>query len=380
MTTIAEISISFWEAHKPKILAIAIIAMIVISVGIATIFILRQEQKTTLQVFHAGSLTEPFAAYTNAFTAINPQYIIDNEAYGSASAIRQITELGRPADLLGSADYSLIYSMMMNLSMPSGGNYADWYIIFAKNEMGIAYVPGNYPPYLNNITSGINKWFEILNRTDVTFGRADPWQDPCGYRTLMVWGLADDYYNLSASANPQDINHSMYAKDPLSGYTSDGTPIGGYSGPGATVVKGKEVDLISALEAQEIDYLFIYKSIATQHNLGYLELDDHVDLSNYSLDDFYRGVSVHRISPLVPEESSPAISGQAIQYGVTIPNNAPHLEDAIDYLKFILGYPGILQELGQPPYYPAYASNVSKLPTKLQPYCVNYPDAESYEM
>ncbi|NVM54822.1 MAG: tungstate ABC transporter substrate-binding protein WtpA [Candidatus Helarchaeota archaeon] len=366
----AKLELSFWELHRDKIIALAIIMIIVVSVGVSLLVIRQQEGKTTLQVFHAGSLTVPFDSFANAYTAINPENLIDNEAYGSASAIRQITEVGRLADLLGSADYTLIYSMMMNVSIPSQGmNYADWYIIFTINEMGIAYVPENNPPYIENLTSGTNKWYEILNETDVTFGRADPWQDPCGYRTLMVWGLADDYYNLSGTVDPQDINESMYAKDPIMGY----------EGPGKTKVKAKEVDLIALLEGEEIDYLFIYKSVATQHNLGYLELDDHVDLSNFTLESFYNNVTVHRISPLVPGERSSDKTGKTIQYGLTIPNNAPHPEEAIEYVKFILGYPGLLQELGQPPYYPAYASNASKLPAELQPYCIDYPFAEPYE-
>ncbi|NVM29933.1 MAG: tungstate ABC transporter substrate-binding protein WtpA [Candidatus Helarchaeota archaeon] len=367
----AKLKLSFWELHKNKIYAVALIAIIGVSIGASLWTISQHEGKIKLQVFHAGSLTVPFAEFAAAWMAMHPDYIIDNEGYGSASAIRQITELGRDADLLGSADYTLIYPMMMNVTMPDSGGlqYADWYIIFAMNEMGIAYIPEKDPPYLENLTGGDNKWFEILNRTDVTFGRADPWQDPCGYRTLMVWGLADDHYNLSGTADPQDINQSMYAKDPIMGY----------SGPGVTKIRGKEVDLISLLEMGEIDYLFIYKSIAVQHGLGYLELNDYVDLSNFTLDSFYQGVTVHRISPIVIGASSPDKTGQTIQYGVTIPNNAPHRENAIEYLKFILGYPGLLQELGQPPYYPAYASNISKLPTELQPYCVDYPFAQPYE-
>ncbi|MHA1267018.1 MAG: tungstate ABC transporter substrate-binding protein WtpA [Candidatus Helarchaeota archaeon] len=367
----AAIQLTKWELYRTKILVISIITLIIVSLGVGFVFIYYQTQKIMLQVFHAGSLTEPFSEFASAYTAMHSQYVIDNEAYGSATAIRQITELGRPADLLGSADYTLIFSMMMNVTIPGENKrYADWYIIFALNEMGIAYDTTNSPPYLENLTQGTQKWFEILNRTDVTFGRADPWQDPCGYRTLMVWGLADDFYNLSASTDPQDINHSLYAKDPLMGYT----------GPGKTIVKAKEVDLISALQAGEIDYLFIYKSIAVQHDLGYIELDDHINLSNFTYEAFYQGVTVHRISPLVPGKSASDKRGQTIQYGLTIPNNAPNLNAAIDYVKFILGYPGILLELGQPPYWPAYASNVSKLPTELQPYCINYPFAQPYEM
>jgi molybdate/tungstate transport system substrate-binding protein len=363
---LSDLKVGFWERHKLKIIAIGLIAAILISVGVVILVMREQQQKTEMLVIHAGSLQVPVDTYANTWCYIHPEYVINNKAFGSATAIRQITELGFEADILGSADYTLIETMMMNEPIPSQGmNYSSWYIIFARNEMGVAYVEENNPPYLTNITSEQNYWWEILNRTDVIIGRADPYQDPCGYRTLMVWGLADLYYNTSGTENPQDINLSFYAKDPITGY----------SGAGATVVGDKEVGLISALQAGEIDYLFIYKSVATQQGLGFIEFDDHVNLGNFTLDAFYSNVTVHRISPLLPGSSSSDKQAATIQYGLTIPNNAPHPDAAVDFLKMIIRSPGITDELGQPPYYPAYASNVSALPAELQPYCVDYPYA-----
>ena len=39
--------------------------------------------------------------------------------------------------------------------------------------------------------------YEILQKEDVKFGRHDPDQDLGGYRTLMVWQLAEKYYGVS---------------------------------------------------------------------------------------------------------------------------------------------------------------------------------------
>jgi len=369
----SELKLSFWERHKTKILAIVTIALVVGTIGIVFLVISLQQQKTTLVVFHAGSLTVPFEAYASMWTTMHPNIVISNQPYGSADAIRQITELNKPGDILGSADYKLIITMMMNKPIPDmpGYNYSSWYIIFARNEIIIAYNKALNPPWLDNLTSGKTPWYAILNRTDVTFGRSDPYQDPCGYYTLMVWGLADRFYN--KTPNSQVINESLFAKDPLAGYTAKGTPIGGYSGSGATKVKAKEVDMDALLDSGEIDYLFIYRSVAIQHNYGYIRLDQHINLGNFTYESFYNKVKVHRISPLLPGKADTDKKAATIQYGLTIPNNAPHPAEAIDYVKFILGYPGKLLELGQPAYYPAYASNVSKLPAALQPYCVNYP-------
>ncbi|MHA1268414.1 MAG: substrate-binding domain-containing protein [Candidatus Helarchaeota archaeon] len=365
------ISENFWSRYKIIIVASLVIACILFSFIFIGLWMINQENKIIIQVFHAGSLYTPVEEYQREYEAINPGYLIDNEAYGSATAIRQITELGRKATVLLSADYALIYTMMMNISDQdcidpnTGQPWADWYIIFATNAMSIAYVENNNPPFLQDLVNGTKYWWQILNRTDVIFGRADPYQDPCGYRTLMVWGLADDYYfgKLKGDWTSNEINQSMYNKDPISGYT----------GIGATVVKGKEVDLISSLETGEIDYLFIYTSIAVQHGLKYIELNDYVNLNNESLNAFYANVTVNRKSPLIPGASASPITAKAIQYGLTVPNNALYPDIGINFVEFIIQRPGVMQSLGQPPYYPALASNMSKIPDQLKPYCIQDP-------
>ncbi|MHA1378935.1 MAG: substrate-binding domain-containing protein [Candidatus Helarchaeota archaeon] len=360
----SSLTISKWEKHRNKVKNSTKITIIALAVLASLLQINAQDDKTILQVFHAGSLTGPFSNYASIWTAMNPNQIIDNEGYGSATAIRQITELGRNADLVGSADYTLIEKMMMKEDIPGTNiNFADWFIIFARNRMVLAYVPENNPPFLADLISHKNNWWEILSLPQVTFARADPWQDPCGYRTLMVWALADQYYNLTKNENPQLINITMFMKDPLMGY----------NGPGRTLVKGKEIDLVSSLKAREIDYLFIYESIAIQNKLAYYTFDDHIDLSNYSLESFYNKVKVNRISPLVPGKSSPPKQAKTIQYGLTIPNTAPHPLEALAYVSFILSHPEIFKGMGLQPYFPAFASDTTKIPGILRAFCIDYP-------
>jgi len=363
---LSSLNLSKWDLHKNKVKLSIKVAIIAAAVVACSFQINIQGNKLILQTFHAGSLTGPFSYYSTLWTLMNPNVIIDNEGYGSATAIRQVTELGRRADLIGSADYSLIEKMMMKENFPGTNvNFAEWYIIFARNQMVLAYVPQNNPPFLNNLVNHLTPWWEILALPTVRFGRADPWQDPCGYRTLMVWALADIYYNLTNDENPQLINVTLFMKDPIMGY----------NGPGATTVKAKEIDLISSLKAGEIDYLFIYKSIAVQHHLAYFEFDDHVDLSNFTLEEFYNQVKVTRASPLVAGKSSPPKMAKTIQYGFTIPNNAPHPIEAYLYLKFILTNPQIFKAMGLEPYFPAFASDMARIPELLRSLCVEYPGA-----
>jgi molybdate/tungstate transport system substrate-binding protein len=49
--------------------------------------------KDKIVVFHAGSLSVPFAAIESAFESKYPEYDVLREAYGSRTAARNITEL-----------------------------------------------------------------------------------------------------------------------------------------------------------------------------------------------------------------------------------------------------------------------------------------------
>ena len=54
--------------------------------------------------------------------------------------------------------------------------------------------------------------------------------------------------------------------------------------------RGFSVQLLTLLEAGQIDYAFMYKSLAIQHGLEFVELPPAVDMSSAELADDYRKV------------------------------------------------------------------------------------------
>ena len=46
------------------------------------------------------------------------------------------------------------------------------------------------------------------------------------------------------------------------------------------------------LKTGNMDYAWEYLSVAIQHELKYLTLDDHINLGNYQFDDFYKQAQV----------------------------------------------------------------------------------------
>ena len=286
----------------------------------------------TLTIYHAGSLTIPFDDVTKEFNKLYPDIKVQTEAAGSATAIRKVTELGKKADIIASADYTLIPQLMFP-------EYADWYIIFATNQMCLAYTDSSQ--FADDING--DNWYEILQRDGVKYGRSDPDQDPCGYRTLMVWQLAEDYYNVPG----------LYDKL----YETRGD-----------LMRPKSVELIALLESGDLDYAFEYSSVAAQHDLNYIALPPEINLSDENFKDLYATAQIE-ISGKEPGETITK-TGKPIVYGVTIPKDAPHLELAVAWVDFLLSSDGmaIMEANGQPPIIPAVTSDESKLPDELRKY------------
>ena len=287
-------------------------------------------EKNQIIIFHAGSLSVPFRELADLYMQDNPGVNILLEPAGSLVCARKITELKKPCDIMASADYFVIDQLLIP-------DYAKWGIRFATNEIVIAFT--DKAKYSDEIDS-LN-WKEILLRDDVTYCRSDPNSDPCGYRTVMTLKLAERKYILPG------LTDIFLKKD-------------------QEFIRPKEVDLVALIEANAVDYMFQYKSVALQHNMKYIELPDDINLGNPSFNDFYSQISVDVTG------SSPGsklnIKGEYINYSLTVIDSALNMEGAIDFVSFLLSDKGmeVFRKNGQNPIIP-FTSNVDALlPEKLK--------------
>jgi molybdate/tungstate transport system substrate-binding protein len=301
----------------------------------------RQGEKSTkkqkLIVFHAGSLSIPFKQMKNEFEKLNADVEILLESAGSVQCARKITDLKKECDIIASADYSVIDEMLIP-------EYTNWNIKFASNEMCIVY--HHESKYANEINS--QNWPEILLRDDVFFGRSDPNSDPCGYRAILTTQLAEKYYNLPG------LTKKISAKD-------------------NEYIRPKEVDLLALLESNTIDYIFLYRSVAEQHELEYVILPDSINLKNPELKDFYKNASVE-ITGKTPG-SKITKTGQPMVYGISVLNEAPNKELALQFVDFILSEDKgmqIMEKNGQPSVIPALSETYNAVPEKLKTYTKSY--------
>ena len=259
------------------------------------------QEKDTLSgeliIFHAGSLSIPIKALADSFNIIHPGLKIKPESAGSLTSIRKITDLRRDCDILASADASMIDKLMIP-------DHAKWNLEFATNELVIVY--HKHSKKVDQIS--IKGWADVLADPEVRFGRSDPNSDPCGYRTVLAIKLED------LSKKKGNVTH-LLEKD-------------------NKYIRPKEVDLLALIETNTIDYAFLYKSIALQHNLPYIQLSDSINLGNVNLNNWYNSVDVE-VSGTTPY-TKVKHNGEAIIYGITIPTNSKNPKAAREFILFLI--------------------------------------------
>ena len=284
-----------------------------------------------LVIFHAGSLSVPFKNIIREFNKEYPEAEILCESAGSRTCARKISELKRDCDVMASADYKVID----NLLVPE---HADWNIKFATNEMTIVFHEGSRKSQEINSSN----WHEILLDKNVAFGRSEPNADPCGYRAVLTMQLVEKHYKQDGMAA------KLMAKD-------------------VRFVRPKETDLLALLEAKEIDYIFLYRSVAQQHGLKFIILPDEVNLKKAELADWYKTATT-KLTGKKPGEFI-TIKGAPMVYGITIPKNAPNPELASKFVKFLLTEDkgmAVMKKEGQPSAIPSPTATYNKIPVELK--------------
>ena len=296
--------------------------------------------ETVLKVCHAGSLSVPFEKLEQAYEALHPDVDVRREVYGSAMAIRQVTELGKEVDVVASADYLLIDRMMIE----SSPRWAAWNALFARNAMCVAFGPHSVPLDATN-------WDCALQRDGVRIGISNPNHDPCGYRSLLTLYLAQSRLGKAGLFDNLILANSNLAVGRADGWTAVKVPSSvEFRAP--LVMRPKETDLVALLQAGAIDYLFIYRSVAVEQGLEFLDLPPEVNLGDPAQESCYATAGVHLFAD--DPHRRVEVRGGAIVYGVTVPSSARNPELAAAFVRLLLSDEGarILRSCGQAPIRP----------------------------
>jgi molybdate/tungstate transport system substrate-binding protein len=275
---------------------------LILLIGIIALYSCEQK-KEKLVIFHAGSLSTPFKELADSFVSIHPQISVQMEIDGSVACARKITELDRRADLMASADIKIIQEMLIP-------DYTKSALAFAGNEMVLAY----HDASAGSDSLNAYNWPQVLLSEETAYGRSNPDLDPCGYRSILCMKLQEKFLA------ENKFTTRLLAKD-------------------QRFIRPKETDLLALLETRTIDYMFIYKSVATQHKLKFLNLNDTVNLGKPELDAVYQQVSV-QIQGSKPGDTL-NIKASPMTYGICELNDAPNPEAAKAFMELLRSKTGI---------------------------------------
>ncbi|GMF38811.1 unnamed protein product [Phytophthora fragariaefolia] len=268
-------------------------------------------------IYHAGSLVglmdDKLAPAFTAATGIATSLL----AKGSVKLANLIVN-GSQADVFISADASVNTELLMG---DANDNLISWYITFGETSIGIGYYPESpYADVFAAVQNGSLLWYEALRQNPgVKLGRTDPDADPKGYRTVMMFELAEEYYNTSGlitgilgNATNRD---QIFSEENLETYLSSGD---------------LDVGFFYAVEAGSLS------------GINFITLPEQINMGNPALNDEYATVSYTN------SETGTVYNGSASIYTVTILNNATHMSEAEDFVVYLLSSDGqtILTEQG----------------------------------
>ena len=259
-----------------------------------------------LVVFSAGSLARPLKAALDSFARVE-HTTYQLESSGSLEAARKVTELGKIPDVLALADVEVFPQLLVP-------GHATWYATFATNRMVLAKSPR--AKYGKEISS--DNWSDVLQRAGVETGRADPNVDPAGYRTLLVFRLAE--HQLRKPGLAVALERASPRRN----------------------IRPKSAELTALVQAGELDYAWAYESVAHAAGLDYVRLNESLDLGSLSDSLTYRLASV-RVPGRSPKDSI-TVLGTPIRYALSIPIGATHVALAERFVRF-LGSPAGRQAL-----------------------------------
>lgn len=195
-------------------------------------------------VFAAASMGPTLEALAGPFAAANPGAHLEVELSSSRAACTKVTEQGRSADLVLSADSEQLRELLVPKHASELTRFASNRLVFAalaNREIGkrLATEP----------------WQKVATTPALRIGIADPAQAPVGARTIAAL-QANDTVETDATLRV------------------GATLLELLKGP---AVRPDVSKLIAPLETGELDAAFLYESEAKQYGFAYALLDARID-------------------------------------------------------------------------------------------------------
>lgn len=264
----------------------------------------------TIRLIYAAALQQVMEKCMEQFLIQNSGLKFEMKGVGSREGAKRLLA-GEKYDIIALADQALFAELLVP-------ELVENYFVFASDQLVIAY----------NHTSRESKeitqenWVDTLLKPQVSFARSDHHLVPRGYRTLMVWQLAEKFYDRPGLFSTMEAACIPYSTYP------------------------KSLDLSNALFNRKVDYAFLYSSEAKQLGLPYIVLPSKINLSNPAYANFYDQASV-TVESKIPGKNV-IIHGNPIEFAIGLCKDSHHPQLAQSFVDLLTGPEGssIIEECG----------------------------------
>jgi molybdate/tungstate transport system substrate-binding protein len=258
------------------------------------------QELTPLDVAYAGSMGSMMEGPIKAAAAQTLQVAMQGRAQGSDALAKLIVGGSISPDVF----IPVTPSPMMTVLQ---GGKATRAVPVARTEMVIAYSPkGKYASQFDAAAKGsrgARQWWQILQESDLRFGRTDPMTDPQGRNIIFTLQLAEAYYKQPGFADKvlgQTINPAQIFSEPT---------------------------VQARLQSGELDAASAYRIQPGPFNLPYINLPDEINLGNGSMHDRYAAASL--------DLGGKTYHPEPLVYYAAVLNDAAHKEKAQAFVAWL---------------------------------------------
>ncbi len=288
----------YWRSVWPPVLAV-VLCLSAAGCGSSA-------SKGTVQVLYAASLVNLMEHTLGPDFTKSTGYGYAGEGKGSTALANEIKGHLREPDIFISADPAVNQTLMGT----ANGNFVSWYLSFLGTQMVIGFNPNSrFAADLTAARNGQKNWYDVLREPGFRLGRTDPALDPKGYRTILLFQLAERYYQVPGLA--QQI-------------------LGAGNNPAQIF---PEEDLIARLGAGQLDAGVFYLNEVKDQRLPYIALPAAINLGDPSQAAAYAAASYTTAQGQV-------IHGAPIEYSITIPSTSKNQAGAVAFVKYLLSPAG----------------------------------------
>jgi molybdate/tungstate transport system substrate-binding protein len=260
---------------------------------------------TPIDVAYAGSMGSMMEGPVKAGVAQALQIEMRGRAAGSDALAKLIIGGSISPDLF----ISVTPGPMLTVLKAGKANEG---VPIARTEMVIAYSPkGEYAQQFAAAaagTRGAMPWWQVLEHSDMRFGRTDPTVDPQGRNIIFTFQLAETYYNqpdLIQKVLGQTINPSQIFLEPT---------------------------VQVRLQSGELDAASAYKIQPGPFNLPYISLPREINLGDDTMSAYYAQASLTL--------SGKTFHPEPLVYYAAVLNGSSHKDRATAFLNWLNGSAG----------------------------------------